>query len=298
MTFPYPHGALPVAVAPYAMSTGMAERVLLLSPRDSDLATLVASTAVTTLPVTNLQSPEPSKKWRSTSTTGQYIDITLAAGLGCNAAALVGHNLSGAGLWRVRGYAALADVGSTAASDTGWQSVWAGGVKPTDAAWAHHLALVRWTSSGDHRWWRIEFADPAPTTTHVEAGRLVLGVAFQPSLNCDLGGAVGWVPDDVQEPTPYGQTFTDPRPYRKRRFVLPFGAMDQDEAHEGAMQFARLRGLAGDLICCIDPGEVERFHTWSMQGLLIQGSHDFTPQPLFMNGRMMWGFTFTLVEKL
>jgi hypothetical protein len=64
------------------------------------------------------------------------------------------------------------------------------------------------------------------------------------------------------------------------------------------MQFARLRGLAGDLICCIDPGEIERFHTWSMQGLLIQGSHDFTPRPLFLNGRMMWGFTFTLLEKL
>jgi hypothetical protein len=57
MAFPYPHGALPIAVAPYAMPTGTAERVLLLSPRDSDLATLSASSAVTTLPVSNLLSP-------------------------------------------------------------------------------------------------------------------------------------------------------------------------------------------------------------------------------------------------
>ena len=57
MTFPYPHGALPIAVAPYVLPSGMAERVLLLSPRDSDLATLSASSAVTTLPVSNLLSP-------------------------------------------------------------------------------------------------------------------------------------------------------------------------------------------------------------------------------------------------
>ena len=95
--YPYgvsPYGAAPAYVAPSAPTMA---RIAILSPTDSDLATIAAGSQVSTLPVANLQSQQPKKVWRSGS-TADYLNVSFAAPIAANMLALVGHNLSAAGL--------------------------------------------------------------------------------------------------------------------------------------------------------------------------------------------------------
>lgn len=287
-----PYGATPLAPDPAAATPA---NVLFLSPRDIDRASLTASTAVTSLPVTYLQNQEPTKKWRSTAGGVQYIDVVMQELRACNAGVVVGHNLSAAGLLRITGYIALADVGVSAVVDTGWQSAWPSTGKHDDPDWAHELSLLLWSNDAALQYWRIEIADP--TLDYIEAGRIALGRAYQPSINADIEVGIGFVPNDVQESNGYGQTFTDPRPFAQRQFDVPFSAADESDVHAAAMELSRLRGQSGDIICCLDPGATTRFHRWSMQGLFTSGTK-FKSQPLFTSGGQMWGFSFTLIEKI
>lgn len=272
--------------------------IIFFSPRPLDAATLTASSEVASLPVTNLQDQEPTQKFRTESNTAQAVRIELAWSLACNVAGFNGHNMSDTATWRVSGYTTVGNVPGTPAFQTAWQSVWPVTGKPALKLWPHFLSVIQWDNDVEYPVYLIEFTDPDNDDDFIDIGRAAIDRAFQPGLTCDFGSGLGWAPDDVQEATSYGHTFTDHRPYKKRRFTISFGAMDQDEAHDGAMEFARLDGMAGDIFVCLDPNETTRFQFWSMQGLLAAGSHDFTCQPLFVNNRMMWGFTFTMTQKL
>jgi hypothetical protein len=59
-----------------------------------DAATLTATTSATGYPVANLQDLFRSRKWRSTSITGQTISIDFGASKIFNSIALIDHNLS------------------------------------------------------------------------------------------------------------------------------------------------------------------------------------------------------------
>jgi hypothetical protein len=275
--------------------------ILFLSPKLSDAATTIftASTQVTALPVTNLQNQEPTKKWRSTGAVAENVVMDFGAvPIAANALCLVGGNLSGNGQFRVRGATSQANLTAAPSVDSAMASAWPASGSPagSDFPIAHFIHLRQWTNTTAYRWWRVDFADSTPVTSYWEFGRLMLGVSFQPTLNLDLEAAVGWDPTDVQEPSPYGQIFTDPRPYTRRRFDIPFSAMDADEVHATMFNFAK-RGTAGDIAVFLDPAATTRFHWWSMQGLFMQGLN-FKGVPYFNNGLQMFGTAFSIVEKL
>ena len=298
-----PFGAEPYGFAPdYVAPQAVPANVLILSPRVLDLATLSASTAVSSLPVRNLQNAEPSKVWRTTSAIGQYVDIGLSSPLACNAVAMSAFNMSSAGVWRLKAYASSEDIGGVPAFDSGWQSIWPGAVRHADPEWGPEIALLRVDNEVAYRYWRIEFSDPGAGMTYLDIGRLALGRAVQFSINCDFEAGIGFVPNDVQEPNGYGQIFTDPRPYAQRQFEMTWSALAQQEASTVAMELARLRGQAGDVFCFLDPGEIDNFHRWSMQGL-FSGRHQFAARPLWVTdldgqSRSAWGFTFSFIQKL
>lgn len=272
------------------------ENVLFLSPRDIDLATLSASTAVSSLPVANLQNQEPTKVWRTTSALDQYVDITFASPVAADAAAMAGFRKSASLLWRAKAYASAADRGGAAALDTGWQSPWPQGYMHNDPAWGPEVALMQFENDTAYQFWRVEFTDPA--ATYLDIGRLAVGPAAQFSVNPDYESAVGFVSSDVAEPNGYGQIFTDPRPYLQRQFDMPWTALGRSEANTLAMELTRLRGLAGDIFCFLDPGETEHFHRWSMQGLFT-GAAKYSIRPMFNGERgPCWGFTFAMIQKL
>lgn len=296
-----PYSLLPIGVGPdYTAPVATPQNCLFLSSRDFDLATLSASTAVSSLPVENLQNQEPSKVWRTTSALGQYVDILLRSALACNVAAMSGFNMSSAGVWRLTAYAAADDVGDTAAFDSGWQSVWPGGERHSDPEWGPEVALLRADNESAYRYWRLEFSDPGAAMTHLDIGRLAVGRAAQFGINCDFGNGIAFAPNDMREPNGWGQTFTEPRP-PNRIFEMTWSALGQREVHDVAMELTRLRGLGGDVFCFLDPGEIELFHKWSMQALFT-GRADYKSMPLWVTDadgfvRMAWGFSLSLIQK-
>jgi hypothetical protein len=70
---------------------------LIWENRYFDAATLTATTSATGYPITNLQDPLRSRRWRSTDITGEYVNVDFLASRPFNAVVLIDHNLTFAG---------------------------------------------------------------------------------------------------------------------------------------------------------------------------------------------------------
>jgi hypothetical protein len=274
--------------------------VLLLSPTDSDDATLVASSQVPTLPVANLQTVQPQKKWRSTA-TDDYVLVTAAAPLAWSALALVGHNLTSAATLRVRGADSLDALTTAPAIDTGAVSAWPSTGKPNARSWPNWLSLVTWANTATLRFWRLDISDPANADGYLEAGRLVIGAPWQPTYNFDVSGApIAFDALDTQTKTPFGYIFTGRVAQSPARaFNVQITATNRREVMDGIFEIQRLRGMWGDVICCLDPTETTDFHRFSMQGVFtVKPSYPITPQFDETTGDRTFGATIQLTEFL
>lgn len=270
--------------------------IVILSPVDSDAASLGVSSAVSTLPASNLQNMQPKRKWRSSGLT-EYITADFGAGgAACNGLALVGHNLTGAATLRLRGKA-TPDVTVSSTVDTTAVSAWPATGKPAVVDWPQHLSWLSWSNSTALRYWRLDIADGANPAGYLQAGRLVLGRYWQPTINFDLGGMpLAHDQRDVQVVTDYGETFTDRRTRSApRRFALQISAADRREVLDGIAEIQRLRGLWGDVICLLDPAATTDFHRHSMQGVFsAPQEHRIVPQ--FTANGEMWTVDLQLRE--
>ena len=274
----------------------MTEPLILLSPAASDAATVAASSEASGLPATNLQNVQPRKKWRSAGTSA-YLLVTYSVGVACNAFALVGPNLSGSGTVRIRGANSLAAVTAAPVYDSTVVSAWSTTGKPSVANWPQHTLLKKFSNSTALTVWRIDLADSAPVTTYLEAGRLALGTCWQPSINFDLSGTpLGFDISDVQTRTPYGGLFTDRRTISPPRiFEIAIYALNKREAFDGIYEIQRLRGMWGDVICCLDPTETTDLHRMTMQGAFTMGGA-YTLPPVFDGDGNMYGAGIKLRE--
>ena len=275
----------------------MAAAVIILSPKASDAATLAASSAVATLPVSNLQNMQPKRKHRFTGCTSEYVEFDFGAG-GCaaNGFAYIGHNGTSALTVRVRGKATY-PVTSSPTVDTTAVSAWPVTGKPTDAGFPHFLSWVSWVNSTALRYWRVDFADAANPAGYLEGGRAMLGAYWQPTITIDLGGVpLGFDQRDVQTFTEYGETFTDARNVSAPRlFQVQISAADRNEVLSGISEIRRLRGMWGDVACLLDPAATTHFHRHSMQGIFTaQQRHNMTQ--LFTSNGEMWSVDLPLRE--
>lgn len=271
--------------------------VLLISPRESDLAVLAASSQVSTLPVAFLQAMQPQKKWRSTGTT-EWITVELATAVAATAVSLVGHNLSSGATIRVRSGTTAANVTASPTGDV-TVSAWPTSGKPTVPNWPNYLSLVTFNDTTPVRYWRIDIADAGNAAGYLEAGRLVIGAAWQPTTNFDLGGTpYGFNTLDIQVTTPTGYTFTDRRSASAPRTIaLTITGADQREVLDGIAEIQRLRGMWGDVICCLDPAATTDFHRQSLQGVFTAKPNFPIVQQFTANG-VMYGATLPIIELL
>lgn len=294
--YPYgvaPYGAAPAYVAPAAATMA---RIVVLSPYDSDRATMAGGSAVASLPAANLQSQQPKKVWRS-SATADYINVSFAEPVAANMLAINGHNMSAAGVFRVRGADTLPNTTAAPVVDTGWQSVWPVTGKPADAYWPRHLSALLWSNDALCQYWRVDLADPSVTVTYIEVGRLALGRYWQPTTNFDLGGTpLGRDQRDVQTVTDYGEIFTDRRQRSAaRRMSLTMSAGDKRELLDGIQEIQRLAGMSGDVFVLLDANATTDFHRFSMQCVFTAAQeHQIVPQ--FSNGDVMFTASFPLRE--
>ncbi len=270
--------------------------VIILSPTLSDAATLVASTAVATLPVTNLQTIQPKRKWRSSGVT-EYITIDFGtAGAACTGMALIGHNLTSAATLRIRAKA-TSDVTVSPTVDTTALTAWPATGKTADTYWPQYLSWLAWVNASALRYWRLDIADAANPAGYLEAGRFMLGAYWQPTINFDLGGTpLAFDQVDVQTKTDYGEIFMDRRQRSAaRRFALQITGADKTEVLSGIAEIQRLRGMHGDVACLLDTAATTHFHRHSMQAVFTaQQEHQIIPQ--FTANGEMWSVNLPLRE--
>ena len=288
-----PYSSLPIGAAPLATPPVIPARsavLMVLSPLDSDAATLSASSQVATLPVGNLQAMQPARVWRADGVTEVSITVAFARGVAANAMALVGHNLFAAGVLRVRLADTLANLTAAPAVDTGWQSAWPVTGRPNDVNWPRQLSALTWSNDAAFAFARLDIADPSPLKTYIEAGRLVLCRAWQPTANFDLAGALpmGFDQRDIQTMTDYGGMFTDRRTRSApRRVQVALSFTNRREALDGIADIRRQAGMWGDIVVLLDPSATTDFHRLSLQGVFTtQQEHRLTQ--LFDQSGELW----------
>lgn len=279
-----PYGYAVLATDPAAPALSVFR---VLSPIDSDAATLSASSEVATLPVANLQSMQPGKVWRTDAVTEAYVNVTFAEAIAANDLALVGHNLSADGVLRVRLADSLANLTAAPAVDTGWQSAWPATGRPQDAYWPRYLSRLAWTNDALYQYARVDLADPSPLKTYLEAGRLVLCRAWQPSLNFDATGSIGFDQRDVQTSTDYGRMFTDRRTRSApRRIAVAMSGANRRELLDGIADIRRLAGMWGDVVVLLEPSATTDFHRMSAQGVFTAAQDHRLTQTFDSDGEL------------
>lgn len=273
--------------------------VTFIWPGVSDLVPITASTQVATLPATNVQNQEPTKKWRTTVNNFGSLIFDFASPIFASALAIVGANWSTGANLRLRCANSIPALSSSPVYDSGVISPWNSGGKPSLVGVAHYTNLLLFSMGATPcRYWLVELGDGTPQTSYLEFGRVIIGSYNQPTINMDFAGGITFEQLDVQERTPYGQVFTDPRPYVPRRMDIQLSAADSDEVTLLWMNFSRYIGGGKDVIVSFDPSSpTNDFQSWTMQGV-FSAPHSYSPIPLFNNGKTMWSTKFSILEKL
>lgn len=246
---------------------------VIATPALSDAATLTASSAPATLPVSNLQGEQPGVVWRALDPAASWVEVDLGAASAINLVALLHHNLGSAATWRIRAAATQGDLTAAPGYDSTAITAW-----PTAGLedWGT-VNSVLWLAAAPQsfRWWRIDLADAANPAGFLEAGRLYIADAWQPSRNLEYGWSTAW-----QDPSEFalalgGQEYAVER--RRRRliqFTIPIVAESQAaaeaEAYGKAFELQRLRGLSGDVLAIRDPDNAAQLQRQTIYGRMAE----------------------------
>lgn len=275
----------------------MAERALFLSSKRGDRATITASSQLSSLPVSNLQTPDPAEKWRTSGCATEYAIFDFGAAVIVNALMLVGHNLTGAATLQARLASTVPNLTAAPSVNTTVLSAWPTSGKPTDDDWPSYLSLLKWSNNNAYRYMRLDIVDAANPDGFVEIGRAYAGQYLQPAYNVDLNVGLGLDSPDRQVRSDFGKTFTDPRGDAPRRMVLPLSAINETDFLDGFFELQRYCGLGRDFGFVLDPAATTRFHKYAMQAVFA-GAAQFEAQPLWDTTGQVWRSSLTLTEYL
>lgn len=233
-----------------------------------DEAVLSGGTWSNTLPASNLADRQPSKVARTVGTApvNMYLALDFGSGKPVRFVALVRHNLTQSGRWRIR----LGNDGtfSTPGLDTGWIAIWPAAIPFGVGAWGefnwggqvdaqeaatYGAQAIHATQDAVHaRFLRVDLQDESNPAGFLEAGRLVAGPAWQPSINFQYGWSIEQVDESEIRRSRGGQSFVNVRPrYRRLRFTIDH--LENDEMFGHAYELERLKGKGGDIMVIADP---------------------------------------------
>ena len=239
-------------------------RIVIAEPSLSDAAVLRSVAGADALPVGNLQAQQPSDVWRTTAVAGDAIEADLGAAADVNLVALLYTNAGSAATWRIRAAAAQPDLVAAPGYDSGTLPVW-----PTTGleTWAF-VHGIRWLSAAAQtfRWWRVDFADLNNPAGYLQAGRLFITKAWQPTRNRRRGLSIAFEDLSPRERARGGQVYPLALPRRRvLQFVLHF--LEEQEMFDNAFEIDRLRGRSGDLLVIPDPDKPDQIQRQAVYGL-------------------------------
>ena len=263
----------------------MPTNMIISSTNYSDSGTVTVDDAVGTLPITNLQDRQIVKIWRNTQTTAQ-IDVDFGQGRIVDFAALIKHTISQTG--KIRWRLSNASDFSSTVYDSGlidaWPIVeefgtlpwgvfsWGGYLNITVAAQYTISTFAVLSSPVQARYLRIDISDPDNTDVYIQAGRLIAGPAYKPSINYANGVEFEFVDDSRITKSRGGQTFVDEiERFRRIRFELI--NLPENEMFQNVFNaIDRLRGVAQDILIIPQPDEPTTWITQNIYGRITQTS--------------------------
>ena len=237
-------------------------KMLIVSPALSDAATIVdASTAAPSMPETNLLTQQPTDRFRSYNSTATFAVLDFGELVTVDFIALLFHNATSAATIRHR----FSDTGTTELvsspdydSGGGGISMWYSNAAMTTGAFdfstwprKHHF---HYADIGQTvRYYRFDIADTTNPDLHIDAGRLVVGLKYQPGVNIAYGSSL---PFPI-EPEKSITTLAGPRfPITTgitNRVSAELQFTDKDELQESLHELLLNRGSAGDVFYVNDP---------------------------------------------
>ena len=237
------------------------------------------------LPIVNLAERQPSRVARTTSLAAGDTQVILDIGEARPIAfvGLLRHNLSQKGKWRVT---VSDDPGfATTVHDSGLVDIWPAITPFGIGLWGEFqwggkldpLLVGTYGIDGFHvmdalargRYLKVALSDPDNTNTYLEAGRLIVAPAWQPSINAQYGWSIEQVDESRSVKSRGGQTYVDQRPkFRRLSFTLEH--LEADEMFGNAYELERIKGKGGDVLVVIDPEDTKHRHRHSVYGLLAE----------------------------
>lgn len=258
--------------------------MLISSTNYSDSATsITADSEASGLPVTNLQDRQLVKVWRSDSDTTVQIDVNFGQGRIIDFIALIRHNISQNGTirWRLSNVSDFATTVYDSGTVDAWPIVeefgtlpwgvfsWGGFLNPEVAASYNISSFAVLTTAVAAQYLRIDIADSGNSDGYIQAGRLIAGPSYRPSVNMAYGFDVQFVDESRVTKSRGGQTFIDEvERFRRIRFDL----INLPEAEIFGNVFNnidRLRGIAKDILVIPQPSDPTTWPTQNIYGRLV-----------------------------
>ena len=242
-----------------------------------DDGTLTVDDEVATLPGTYLQDRQIVRIWRNTQLTAQ-IDVDFGQSRIVDFAALIKHNISTTGTirWRLSNVSNFATTVYDSGVVDAWPIVeefgtlpwgvfsWGGYLNPTVAAEYTISTFDVLDSTVQARYLRIDISDPDNADGYIQAGRLISGPAYRPSINYANGVEFEFVDESRVTKSRGGQTFID-EVERFRRIRFDLINLPENEVFQNVFnRLDRLKGIAGDILVIPQP---DKPSTWITQNI-------------------------------
>lgn len=277
----------------------MSNNMIISSTNYSDAGTLTVDDEVATLPASNLQDQQIVKIWRNTQTSAQ-IDVDFGQQRIVDFMALIRHNISQTGTIRWR-LSAVSDF-STTVYDSGtidaWPIVeefgtlpwgvfqWGGRLNPEVAAEYTISSFDVLTTAVQARYLRIDISDSLNADGYLQAGRLIAGPSYRPSVNYANGVQFEFVDESRITKSRGGQTFVDEvERYRVMRFEL-INLPENEMFGNVFNSIDRLRGVSKDILVIPQPAKSSTWITQNIYGRIRQ-TQPITNSALTYYGRMI-----------
>jgi len=226
----------------------------------ADQATLSATHYVGAMLPSNLQLSRKENIWRSTSIESVSISGTFSVAQALNCFVLAGHNISSAGLIRLKlrlNGQVIYDSGDYAPANPIPAGIWRAGVDPFGSTYDDQLntKMVRiWLPElmvTDE--FEVTIQDPNNPDGYVEASRLLMGQFITPDWNLSFGGGVNWV-DTSQHILMEGGCLETAKGILRRQFTFSLDHLSESDRIRLEVDLA-MRGKSTDVFVSLYPEE-------------------------------------------
>lgn len=224
---------------------------------DASTVTLAASHESGDRTAAKLQNIDVTNIWRANSLS-PYLTVNFGSAKLINAIAVINTNFTNGATWRIRAATSEANLTASPGFDSGNVSAWpaASGTQIRNNVNPFYFI----NGGAQFQWWRIDFADSGNTDLVLDAGRLVMGNAFQPKYNADFGLRLGIRDLATSTRTRGGQPDFD-KIGKLRTIEFALSLLSTSEAVNSVFDMQALNGISTDVLVFPLPLEdTENFH--------------------------------------